>query len=62
MAQQQDGSKSITLEGNSVEFVLNNGANDWDTPNPYNMKDRPNNYAAKQPGSYRLRSGRLEKL
>jgi hypothetical protein len=62
MSRQQDGSKVLTIEANSVEFVLNNGANDWDTPNPYGLKDKPKNYVVRSPGSYRLRSGKLERL
>lgn len=57
-----DGSKSKTLAGKKMEFVLTNGKNDWDTPNPYRDTNKPNNYRIDSPGVYRLKSGRVEKI
>jgi len=53
-------SKTVTFEGRSVEFVMNNGDNDWDSPGRFS--DKPKNYEVLSPGSYRLKSGKLEKV
>lgn len=53
-------SKTVTFEGRSVEFVMNNGDNDWDSPSRFS--DKPKNYEVLSPGSYRLKSGKLEKV
>lgn len=52
--------KSLTIQGSRMEFVVNNGHNDWDTPSPYSKK--PGNYVVDSPGMYRLKSGRLERI
>ncbi len=60
MTKQAGGMHTITVEGSQMEFVMTNG-NDWDTPNPYSNHGQPNNYVVKTPGSYRLKSGKVEK-
>lgn len=40
-----------------IEFVLNNGANDWDSP-----FSGAKNYVIEGPGTYHLKSGKLQKL
>lgn len=55
------GSKVAVIPGSErVEFVLNNGAQDWDTPDPYGGGNK--NYVIDSPGTYYLKSGRLQKL
>jgi hypothetical protein len=50
--------KTITVEGAKMEFVFNNGHNDWDSP----WGDgKPKNYTIKEPGNYRVRNGKVEK-
>lgn len=61
MTKQGNGVHSITVEGAAMEFVLTNGGNDWDTPNPFGNHGQPSNYVVKSPGSYRLKSGKVEK-
>lgn len=58
-SQQDHGVKTISIEGSRMEFVMNNGENDWDSPGRFS--DKPRNYEISGPGSYRLKSGRLEK-
>lgn len=56
-----DGSeKELILEGTTVEFVVNNGNNDWDTPDPFNA-DGPKNYRISSPGIYILAHGKIKK-
>lgn len=58
---QFNGSKVATISGEGrIEFVLNNGHNDWDTPDPYGEGKK--NYVIDSPGTYYLKSGRLQKL
>jgi hypothetical protein len=47
-------------QGKSMEFVMTNGESDWDSPGRYT--DKPKNYTITGPGSYRLKSGKLELL
>lgn len=55
-----DGSVKIaTIPAKRLEFVFNNGDNDWDSPGRY--QDGPKNYEAKEPGTYRVKSGRMER-
>ncbi len=41
-----------------IEFVLNNGANDWDSPSLSGAQ----NYVIEGPGTWHLKSGKLQKL
>ncbi|GMH35832.1 hypothetical protein BSKO_03700 [Bryopsis sp. KO-2023] len=50
----------ISVDASVVEFVLTNGHNEWDRPNPYSSK--PTNYYLDTAGEYVLRSGRLHKV
>eukprot|EP00192_Tetraselmis_astigmatica_P021611 CAMPEP_0117671138 /NCGR_PEP_ID=MMETSP0804-20121206/13163_1 /TAXON_ID=1074897 /ORGANISM="Tetraselmis astigmatica, Strain CCMP880" /LENGTH=272 /DNA_ID=CAMNT_0005479557 /DNA_START=137 /DNA_END=955 /DNA_ORIENTATION=- len=52
--------KELVLEGTSVEFVVNNGSDDWDTPDPFDTSS-PKNYIISSPGVYALASGKLRK-
>lgn len=53
------GCWTMSVPGRQMEFVLNNGHNDWDTPQPYQGKS--SNYLIHEPGNYRLKNGRLQK-
>ncbi len=55
------GKKVLRVDGNRVEFVVNDGSGDWDTPNPYGNSD-VKNYRVDSPGVYVLKSGQLRKL
>ncbi|KAF8063656.1 hypothetical protein HT031_003511 [Scenedesmus sp. PABB004] len=55
----EHNTKTITIEGTALEFVMNNGDNDWDSPGRF--ADKPKNYMIAAPGRYRLRSGKLER-
>ena len=55
-----DDNKELVLEGSTMEFVVNNGGDDWDTPDPFN-EDGPKNYRVSSPGTYVLSSGKLRK-
>eukprot|EP00951_Prasinocladus_malaysianus_P048088 scaffold654478_cov61-Prasinocladus_malaysianus.AAC.1 len=57
-----NGSNSFVLEmpGSQAEFVINNGGNDWDKPDPY-KENGPKNYSITSPGTYLLSSGKLRK-
>ena len=56
------GSRVVTIPTEDrLEFVLNNGDNDWDTPDPHGGGQK--NYVIDGgPGTYYLKSGRLQKL
>jgi hypothetical protein len=43
-----------------MEFVMTNGENDWDSPGRF--AEKPKNYVITGPGTYRLKSGKLEQL
>ena len=45
-----------------LEFVVTNGDKEWDQPNPYGEPGKPKNYVIEQPGTYRLKSGKLTRL
>ncbi|KIZ03773.1 hypothetical protein MNEG_4188 [Monoraphidium neglectum] len=62
LARGPDGGNHRTalIEASVIEFVMNNGHNEWDSPGRYT--DTPANYQIQAPGVYKLRSGRLEKL
>jgi len=52
------GCKVATLDTTErVEFVLNNGANEWDSP-----YSGAKNYIVEGPGTWHLKSGKLQKL
>lgn len=55
------GSKMLQIRGNRVEFVLNDGAGQWDTPDPYGGS-QTKNYVINAPGEYRLAAGRITKV
>ncbi|KAK9798898.1 hypothetical protein WJX73_003705 [Symbiochloris irregularis] len=54
-------SRVLTVEAQHLEFVINNGSNDWDTPDPYGVKEQKN-YVINGQGRYRLQSGKVLKL
>lgn len=56
------GAKMITVPGYRLEFVINDGGADWDSPNPWGEEGRPKNYVADGPGIWRLKNGKLNKL
>ncbi|GBF90668.1 hypothetical protein Rsub_03240 [Raphidocelis subcapitata] len=61
LASSPDGScRSVTVPAQRLEFVMNNGQGEWDSPGRYS--DAPGNYQADAPGTYKLKSGRLERL
>jgi hypothetical protein len=43
-----------------MEFVINNGGSDWDKPNPYGGGN--SNYVITEPGTYRVKNGKLTRL
>jgi hypothetical protein len=49
----EGGRKQLVVEGSKMEFCLNNGGNDWDSP--------PGNYVIKEPGTYVVSGGVLKK-
>ena len=55
------GSKVLQVRANCIEFVLNDGAGQWDTPDPYGSNQNKN-YTIDSPGEYRLQGGKLNKL
>lgn len=55
--QQFPDKKVITVSGRSLEFVINDGGSDWDKP----WKGGAN-YVVKEPGTYRLKNGKVIKL
>jgi hypothetical protein len=59
-SQQDHSMKTIAIEGTKLEFVMNNGENDWDSPGRY--MDKPKNYEITAPGNYKLKSGKLERV
>lgn len=42
------GAKSIVIQGSHVEFVVTNGDNQWDTPDPSGTGKK--NYTIESPG------------
>lgn len=52
----QPGLYMITLPQTKMEFVFNNGSNDWDSP----MSG--NNYQIEEPGEFLVQSGTVSKL
>lgn len=55
------GSKTATIQTSErIEFVLNNGENQWDSPDPYGGDNQ--NYIVERPGMYYLKSGKLQRL
>jgi len=52
--------KKIILQGKAMEFVVNNGGDNWDKLDPYN-ESGPKNYSITSPGVYYLASGTLKK-
>lgn len=55
------GYKVMQVRGNKIEFVLNDGSGQWDTPDPYGA-GQSKNYRIDTPGTYRLKDGRVSKL
>ena len=51
---QEGDSKQLVVEGGNMEFCLNNGGSDWDSP--------PGNYTVTEPGTYRVSGGAIHKL
>ncbi|KAK9836988.1 hypothetical protein WJX81_004476 [Elliptochloris bilobata] len=54
------GCQVLSVAGRRLEFVVNNGGHDWDTPDPYGSGRK--NYVIDAPGRYRLKSGRIARL
>ena len=55
-------SRVLTIDNaHRLEFVINNGNNDWDTPDPYGTGGQQN-YVIEGPGVYRLKSGKVLRL
>ena len=52
------GFKVAQVRGNSLEFVLNDGSGQWDTPDPYGGS-QTKNYTISAPGMYRLEAGKI---
>jgi hypothetical protein len=48
------------IEGSKLEFVFNDGHNNWDSPGQFT--DKPKNYHITTPGTYRIKSGKMEKV
>ncbi|KAL4425297.1 hypothetical protein ABPG75_009313 [Micractinium tetrahymenae] len=59
--QQFPDKKVLTVPGRRLEFVINDGGNDWDKPNPYGGS-KLSNYVVEEPGVYRLRNGKVTRL
>lgn len=57
MAAVGNGDFEATLPHTAVQFVLNNGGDDWDTPALQGDK----NYHIRSAGVYKLRRGSIEK-
>lgn len=55
------GCKVLQVRGNELEFVLNDGAGQWDTPDPYGSS-QTKNYIINTPGKYRLEAGEISQL
>ena len=55
------GVKVLQVRGDSLEFVLNDGAGQWDTPDPYGSS-QTKNYTINAPGTYKLVAGSVTKL
>ena len=57
--ERQEKEHVITIEAQSIEFVLNNGRDEWDQPFPLDEKRR--NYKIKESGSFLLRHGSIQR-
>ena len=55
------GSKVVQIRGNRLEFVLNDGAGQWDTPDPYGGS-QTKNYTINAAGQYRLEAGQVSQI
>ena len=55
------GSKCLQIRANCLEFVLNDGAGQWDTPDPYGSS-QTKNYVIDTPGKYRLKAGKISQV
>ena len=55
------GYKVVQVRGNQLEFVLNDGAGQWDTPDPYGSS-QTKNYTISTPGTYKLEAGEISKV
>ena len=52
------GHKVMQVRGTRLEFVLNDGSGQWDTPDPYGA-GQAKNYHINTPGTYKLKDGKL---
>lgn len=52
-----EGKHVFSIRGNSIEFVLNNGKDQWDQP--FQTNEKRNNYEIQGPGSYHLKRGTI---
>lgn len=59
--QQFPDKKVLTVPGRRLEFVINDGGNDWDKPSPWGGS-KLSNYVVEEPGVYRLRNGKVTRL
>jgi hypothetical protein len=54
MEQAGDQFRTLRIPGSRIEFVLNNGKGEWDSP--------PGNYKIDGPGKYRLEHGHVQRI
>lgn len=60
-SQQFPDKKVLTVPGQRMEFVINDGGNDWDKPNPWEGGGK-GNYVIDSPGTYRIKNGKVTRL
>ena len=54
-------SRVLKVNAQHLKFVVTNGSDDWDTPDPYGTGTQ-RNYVVDSPGVYRLKSGKVLRL
>ena len=59
METKENGLNEFKVTASDLEFVLNNGGKEWDHLNSFS--DSPQNYHIQEPGTYYLKSGRLQR-
>jgi len=55
------GKHVVTVRGHSLNFVVTNGNDGWDTPDPYSGGHK-NYYVVNEPGIWRLKGGKVGRL
>lgn len=58
--ERHDNAFIFSVDGSSMDFVLNNGRDDWDQPYP--SDDKRENYTIKQSGEFLLKNGTISKM